>query len=87
MNYHCAWKWDRGLDVRMETSIVKLFASEMATRIIDMAMQVHGGMGYSRELPLERMYRYARMYRIVEGTSEIHKNVIGRMLVEGRRPG
>lgn len=87
MNYHCAWKSDRGMDVRMETSIVKLFASEMVTRIIDMAMQVHGGMGYSKELPLERMYRHARMNRIVEGPSEIHKNVIARLMLEGRRPG
>lgn len=73
--------------MRLETSIVKLFASEMACRIIDMAMQVHGGMGYSKELPLERMYRYARLYPIGEGPSEIHKNLIARLLLAGRRPG
>jgi acyl-CoA dehydrogenase len=86
MNYHCAWKWDEGRDVRQEASIVKLFASEMVTQIVDMAIQVHGGMGYSRDLPLEQMYRYARMFRIVEGASEIHRNVIARLLLEGRRP-
>jgi alkylation response protein AidB-like acyl-CoA dehydrogenase len=72
--------------VRQEASIVKLFASEMVTQIVDMAIQVHGGMGYSRDLPLEQMYRYARMFRIVEGASEIHRNVIARLLLEGRRP-
>jgi alkylation response protein AidB-like acyl-CoA dehydrogenase len=58
----------------------------MVSRVVDMAMQVHGGMGYAKDLPLERMYRKVRLQRIVEGASEIHKNVIGRMLVEGRRP-
>ncbi|MFI4981224.1 MAG: acyl-CoA dehydrogenase family protein, partial [Nevskiales bacterium] len=86
MTYHCAERWDAGLDVRMEASIVKLAASEMVTRVIDMAIQVHGGMGYAKELPLEQMYRHARLFRIVEGASEIHRNVIGRMLVAGRRP-
>ncbi len=86
MTYHCAQRWDAGLDVRLEASIVKLAASEMVTRVIDMAIQVHGGMGYAKELPLEQMYRHARLFRIVEGASEIHRNLIGRMLVAGRRP-
>ncbi|MBI3964088.1 MAG: acyl-CoA dehydrogenase family protein [Chloroflexi bacterium] len=85
MNYHCAWEWDNGLDVRQEASIVKLFASEMVSKIIDMAIQVHGGIGYTKELPLEWMYRYSRMFRIVEGASEIHKNVIARGLLQGKR--
>lgn len=86
MTYHCATRWDAGEDVRMEASIAKLTASEMVSRVVDMAMQVHGGMGYARELPLERIYRKVRLQRIVEGASEIHRNIIGRMLVEGRRP-
>ncbi|MBI4504967.1 MAG: acyl-CoA dehydrogenase family protein [Chloroflexi bacterium] len=86
LNYHCAWKWDEGQEVRQEASIVKLFASEMVCDVVDMAIQVHGGIGYSRELPLEQMYRMARMWRIVEGASEIHRNVIARLLLEGRRP-
>jgi acyl-CoA dehydrogenase len=87
MTYHCAWKWDQKQDVRLETSMVKVFATEMACRIIDMAMQVHGGMGYSKELPLERMYRHARLYPIGEGPTEIHKDLIARLLLAGRRPG
>jgi alkylation response protein AidB-like acyl-CoA dehydrogenase len=86
VTYHCAERWDAGEDVRMEASMVKLAASEMVTRVIDMAIQLHGGMGYAKELPLEQMYRHARLFRIVEGASEIHRNVIGRLLVRGRRP-
>lgn len=62
--------------------MVKLFASEMACRIIDMAIQVHGGMGYSRDLPLERLYRRARLHRIGEGPSEIHRNLIARFVLQ-----
>lgn len=86
MTYPCAQKWDAGQDVRMEASMVKLNASEMVSRVVDMAMQVHGGMGYAKELPLERMYRRAGIHRIVEGPSEIHRNIIGKMLVDGHRP-
>lgn len=81
MTWHCAWKWDQGEDVRKEASMVKLYASEMSSRILDMAIQVHGGLGYSKEMPLERMYRMNRMMRIVEGASEIHRNVIARELL------
>ncbi|MBI3969272.1 MAG: acyl-CoA dehydrogenase family protein [Chloroflexi bacterium] len=81
MTYHCAWKWDRGDDVRAEASVVKLFATEMCSKILDMAIQVHGGIGYTKELGLEKMYRYQRRMRIVEGPSEIHKNVIARSLL------
>jgi acyl-CoA dehydrogenase len=86
MTYHCATRWDAGQDVRMEASMAKLAASEMVSRVVDMAMQVHGGMGYAKDLPLERIYRKMRLQRIVEGASEIHRNVIGKLLVEGRRP-
>ncbi|HEV7268225.1 MAG TPA: acyl-CoA dehydrogenase family protein [Falsiroseomonas sp.] len=86
MTYHCATRWDAGQDVRLEASMAKLAASEMVSRVVDMAMQVHGGMGYAKDLPLERIYRRARLQRIVEGASEIHRNVIGKLLVGGRRP-
>jgi alkylation response protein AidB-like acyl-CoA dehydrogenase len=86
MTYHCATRWDAGEDVRLEASMAKLNASEMVSRVVDMAIQLHGGMGYAKDLPLERIYRKVRLQRIVEGASEIHRNVIGRLLVEGRRP-
>jgi len=51
MTHHEAWKFDQGEDVRQEASMVKIFATEMATRVADQAMQGHGGMGMSKELP------------------------------------
>ncbi len=78
--YDCARKVDEGKPATLESSIVKLYCSEMASQIIDEAIQIHGGMGFSRELPLERMYRDARVTRIFEGTNEIQKSVIATEL-------
>ena len=71
-----AWKQDTGARFSMEASIAKLFASEMATRVAHKAIQIHGGYGYSREYPVERAYRDARITEIYEGTSEIQRLVI-----------
>ncbi|HEY4579918.1 MAG TPA: acyl-CoA dehydrogenase [Candidatus Acidoferrales bacterium] len=71
-----AWKQDSGARFSLEASVAKLFASEMATRVTHKAMQIHGGNGYSREYPVERMYRDARITEIYEGTSEIQRLVI-----------
>ena len=73
---HAAWKQDSGVRFSLEASIAKLFASEMATRVTHKAIQIHGGNGYSREYPVERMYRDARITEIYEGTSEIQRLVI-----------
>jgi alkylation response protein AidB-like acyl-CoA dehydrogenase len=82
MTYHGAWKFDQGQDVRQEASMLKVFATEMATRIADQAMQVHGGMGMSKDLPLEFIYRRLRPMRIFEGPSEVHRWVIARSLLK-----
>ena len=71
-----AWKQDTGARFSMEAAIAKLFASEMATRVTHKAIQIHGGNGYSREYPVERNYRDARITEIYEGTSEIQRLVI-----------
>ncbi len=71
-----AWKQDTGQRFSMEAAMAKLYASEMATRVTHKAIQVHGGYGYSREYPVERMYRDARITEIYEGTSEIQRLVI-----------
>jgi len=71
-----AWKQDSGARFSLEASVAKLFASEMATRVTHKAIQVHGGNGYSREYPVERAYRDARITEIYEGTSEIQRLVI-----------
>jgi alkylation response protein AidB-like acyl-CoA dehydrogenase len=62
--------------------MAKLFASETATFVADEAVQIHGGMGYSKELPVERYYRDAKITQIYEGTSEIQRIVIARMETE-----
>lgn len=74
-----AGKMDAGIkDVRMESSVVKVFATEMITRVVDRALQVHGGLGYTKDLPIEFIYRNSRFLRIVEGPSEIHRRQIAR---------
>jgi len=71
-----AWKQDTGARFSQGAAIAKLFASEMATRVAHKAIQIHGGNGYSREYPVERAYRDARITEIYEGTSEIQRLVI-----------
>jgi len=80
MLYHAAWLRDQGNKVIMEASMVKLFCTEMACRVADRALQIFGGMGYMKDLPVERFYRDLRLYRIFEGTSEIQRMVIAREL-------
>ena len=75
-----AWKADRGEDARVEASIAKLYSSEVLGRVIDAAVQIHGGYGVSKEFPLERWYREARVRRIGEGPSEVHRMVIARSI-------
>ncbi len=77
-----AWKNDSGQRFSMEASIAKLFASEMSTRVTHKAIQIHGGNGYSREYPVERMYRDARVTEIYEGTSEIQRLVISAWVLK-----
>jgi butyryl-CoA dehydrogenase len=77
-----AWKQDTGARFSMEAAIAKLFASEMATRVTHKAIQVHGGYGYSREYPVERAYRDARITEIYEGTSEIQRLVIAAWVLK-----
>ncbi len=78
-----AWKQDTGQRFTLEASIAKLFASEMATRVAHRAIQIHGGNGYSREYPVERAYRDARVTEIYEGTSEIQRLIIASWVLRG----
>ena len=79
-----AWKQDSGERFSKDAAIAKLFASEMATRVAHKAIQVHGGNGYSREYPVERAYRDARITEIYEGTSEIQRLVIASWILKGQ---
>ncbi len=74
---------DAGGTARTRISLVKVQAAETLGRVVDRAVQVFGGMGFCKDLPIERYYRDARIYRIFDGTSEIHRSVIGRALMKG----
>jgi acyl-CoA dehydrogenase len=78
MVYHAAWMLDQGFDAREQIAMVKVHAAETLGRVVDRAVQVFGGMGFCKELPIERYYRDARIYRIFDGTSEIHRGVIAK---------
>ncbi|MBP9580673.1 MAG: acyl-CoA dehydrogenase family protein [Ignavibacterium sp.] len=80
--YRTANNYDLKKDIANEAAIVKLFCSESMAEIADKALQIHGGMGFSRELPLERYYRDARILKIFEGTNEIQKMIIGRYAIK-----
>jgi acyl-CoA dehydrogenase len=73
--------FDRGEDTKLGPSCAKYFASEMVGRVADRAVQVHGGAGYMRGVPVERFYRDARLFRIYEGTSQIQQVIIARQLL------
>lgn len=78
-----AWLTDQ--DRRIAPSVAKLFCTEMAGRVADLAVQIHGGTGYMRGVPVERIYREVRLLRLYEGTSEIQRLIIGGGLVKAAR--
>lgn len=78
-----AWTVDQGMPSRHASSMAKLYGAGMANRVVDNVMQIHGGMGYTRELPIERWYRQVRLYRIFEGTDEMQRLIISRDLLRG----
>ncbi len=80
--YKAAWLKGQGRPYTKEAAMAKMFATEMAERVCRNAIQVHGGYGYSREYPVERMYRDARLMTIGEGTSEIQRLVIARSILQ-----
>lgn len=80
--YRTAYAYDAGKPISRQSATVKLFCSESLDKIVDYAVQIHGGMGYSREMPIERYYRDSRINRIFEGTNEIQKLVIARDILK-----
>jgi acyl-CoA dehydrogenase len=83
---HAAWKADAGGDVRTDAALVKVQAADAINRVVDRVMQVFGGHGYTKDLPIERIYREARWHRIVDGTDEIQKIGMVKGLRKGWRP-
>lgn len=80
LTYRVAWMVDQGMNVIKEAAMAKLFGSEVYNRIADKAVQIHGGIGYIKDFPIERYYRDARITKIYEGTSEIQKNIIAAQI-------
>lgn len=76
--YRTAVDYDLKKNISMHSAMVKLFCSEGLDKVVDYAVQIHGGMGYSREYPIERFYRDSRINKIFEGTNEIQKGIIAR---------
>jgi acyl-CoA dehydrogenase len=84
MLYTAAWNADHGHQDTLQVSRAKTFAAEMGNRVLDRAIQIHGGSGLTRDLLIERMYRDQRSLRITEGSSEIHRWIIARQILHKR---
>ena len=81
LTLYAAWKLDQGTVADADIAMAKLKATEMLAMVADEAIQIHGGMGLMDELPLERIWRDARIERIWDGTSEIQRHIISRSLL------
>ncbi|MFI7600475.1 acyl-CoA dehydrogenase family protein [Actinoplanes sp. NPDC049681] len=83
LTLYAAWRVQQGMDARHASSIAKLQGATMANQVVDRVLQIHGGLGYTKELPIERWYRELRLLRIFEGTDEIQRRTIARNLLKG----
>jgi len=83
--WECASQIDAGHDARAKISMLKVQTAETLGRVVDRSMQIFGGIGYSKDLPIERYYRDARIYRIFDGASEIHRTVVAKAMLNGER--
>ncbi|MFI4983311.1 MAG: acyl-CoA dehydrogenase family protein, partial [Nevskiales bacterium] len=84
--HRAAWELDQGGTARELIAMVKVQAAETLGRVVDRAVQIFGGSGFCKDLPIERYYRDARIYRIFDGTSEIHRTTIARSLLKAGAP-
>ena len=83
LTYKAAWKVDRGEIEPALTSMAKWYAAEVGVKVVNEALQLHGGYGYIDEYDISRFYRDAKIVEIYEGVKEVEKLVIGRQLVKG----
>ena len=88
MTLHAAWIMDTegASAARKEISLIKFYGAKVLHDVIDRAVQVHGALGYSTDLPLEQMYRFARAWRIYDGADEVHKQTVARLILRGYEP-
>ncbi len=80
--YEAAWKFDQGQNIVKEAAMAKMYGEQVLTRVSEMALRIHGGIGYTKAYPLERHFRDARSYHFEEGTEEIQKLLIARYLLK-----
>src|SRR5258708_10820789 len=85
MLLHIAYKAEKGLDLRQETSIAKVFLAHMVHKVIDTAIQLHGALGFSQDTPLAKWYTQVRSQRLVDGPDEVHKWRVGRNVIKAFR--
>ena len=85
LTLHAAWVMDTqgAAAARTEISLIKFYGARVMHDVIDRAIQVHGALGYSTDLPLEAMYRYARAARFYDGPDEVHRQAVARRLLRG----
>jgi acyl-CoA dehydrogenase len=85
MTLHAAWKIDTqgSTAARVDVSRIKVFGAQMLYDVVDRALQLHGGLGFSTDMPLEAMYRFARHARFVDGADEVHRESIARQILKG----
>jgi acyl-CoA dehydrogenase len=82
MLLHIAYKAERGLDLRQENSIAKVFLAHMVHKVVDTAIQLHGALGYSQDTPLAAWYTHIRSQRLVDGPDEVHRWTVGRNVIK-----
>ena len=85
MLLHIAYKAEKGLDIRQENSIAKIFHAHMVHKVIDTAIQLHGALGFSQDTPLAKWYTQVRSQRLVDGPDEVHKWKIGKNVIKAFR--
>jgi acyl-CoA dehydrogenase len=85
MTLHAAWRMDRegASAARQDIAMIKFFGARVLHDVVDRAVQVHGALGYSTDLPLEAMYRFARAARIYDGPDEVHRESVARQILRG----
>src|ERR1700742_3549062 len=88
MTLHAAWKMDTegAAAARTDISLIKFFGAGVLFDVVDRALQIHGALGYSTDLPLEQMYRYARAARLYDGADEVHRQSVARRVLRGYEP-
>ena len=88
MTLHAAWRMDTegASAARTDISLIKFFGAEVLHDVVDRALQIHGALGYSTDMPLEAMYRYARAARFYDGADEVHRQSVARQILRGYEP-